>query len=121
MVKKTTWLIIIFVLIVLTAIGALIFQNFNKAKLGEKCGFDFGECNFGLSCDPVGKAETGNMFGICIEGSNDREVMESCGPEYIGCCEEGLFCVEAGSPIEGGCVQSLGINDVLIDEKPCFD
>ena len=108
----------IVIILILSGIGAFIYLK--DAKLGEQCGFDFGNCRWGLSCNPEGKAETGNMFGVCIEGSNDRESLESCGPEYIGCCGEGLFCVEAGSPIEGGCVQSLGINDILINEKPCF-
>lgn len=119
--KIIAWIVGIIIALGVIGIGIFFIIDLTRADIGEPCGFDFGECKSELSCNPTGlNSATGNMVGSCITGSNDRESLESCGSTFIGCCGEGLVCVEAGSPTEGGCVSSLGFADIEINEKPCF-
>ncbi len=135
MVKKTIIVIIsIIIIIALVGIaGFIVFNNFVGVAEGEVCGPDGGECKGDLSClAPEGSGTvypinptTGNSFGICGEGSNDRGDADVCRKELIGCCAEGFQCGKFPADQDSFCFRDRDFEDfpdelIVVDDTPCY-
>lgn len=113
--------------------GYIYYNEFMGVALGDPCGFDYGKCKSGLSCLPPAESGTiypenpvtGNSFGICGKGSNDRLIADVCGTDIIGCCEEDLQCGLIASENERLCLSEEDFKNfpdsyTKVDEKPCY-